>query len=162
MMGKLQTIKVLADSEIEMIHETALRVLSEVGISLTEPAIVSRMKEAGAWQSTTDRYVRISRDMVETALNKATHHFSLYDRLGGEMPLNAGNHYHACGSGNLRVQDYPSGKFRTPSLEDMVAFTRLGDALPLIKGVTPHFLRLDQNIHPDVEELYIFQAMVKK
>jgi trimethylamine---corrinoid protein Co-methyltransferase len=160
-MGKLQSIKVLTDSEIEMVHETALRVLSEVGISLSEPILTARMKEAGAWLAKTDGYVCISRDMVETALKKATHHFSLYDRRGGELALNAGNHYHASGSGNLRVEDYPSGQIRTPNLDDMVNFTRLGDALPLFKGVTPHFLQLDQNVHPDVEELYIFQAMVK-
>jgi trimethylamine:corrinoid methyltransferase-like protein len=70
-MGKLQSIKVLTDSEIDMVHETALRVLSEVGISLSEPAIASRMKEAGAWLANTDGFVRISRDMVETALKKA-------------------------------------------------------------------------------------------
>ena len=160
-MGKLQPVKVLTDSEIEMVHETALRVLGEVGMSLPEPAIASRMIEAGAWREHTNGYIHISQDMVETALKKATHHFSLYDRLGGELPLNAGNHFHASGSGNLRVEDYPSGQIRTPSLDDMISFTRLGDALPLIKGVTPHFLRLDQNLHPDVEELYIFQAMVK-
>lgn len=87
-MGKLQAIKVLTNNKTEMIHETALQVLSDVGISLSESAIVSYMKEAGAWQRATDSYVCISRDMVETALNKATHHFSLYDRLGGELPLN--------------------------------------------------------------------------
>jgi trimethylamine--corrinoid protein Co-methyltransferase len=152
---------VLTEDEVVMVHETALRVLGEVGLALSEPSIAARMVEAGAWRGVSDRTIHISRDMVETALKKATHHFSLYDRLGGELPLNAGYHYHASGSGNLRVEDYPSGQVRTPTLEDMVAFTRLGDALPLIKGVTPHFLRLDQKIHPDVEELYIFQAMVK-
>lgn len=160
-MGKLQPLKVLTDIEIEMIHETALRVLCDIGISVSEEAIVSRMIEAGAWKGKTDRYIHISRDMVENALAHATHHFSLYDRNGGELPLNAGHHYHATGSGNLRVEDYPSGHIRIPSLDDMVTFTRLGDALPLIKGVTPHFLQLDQELHPDVEELYIFQAMLK-
>ena len=86
--------------------------------------------------------------------------FCLCDRRGGTLSLPTDGHYHLSGSETLQVLDYDSGEYRLPTLEDVVRFTRLADALPLIAAVTPQVSNVQGVGSPEEAELQSLQALV--
>ncbi len=139
---KLEQFRVLADEEIERIHQAALTILSEIGavVNLTEAVELL----AGAGADVDGNRVRISSQVVSEALEKKPKEVMLYDQQGEGIRLGGDRHFHFSGAYNLNVLDYGCDKARPARLEDVVRFTRLADALPEIDGVIPHVLALDQ------------------
>ena len=63
--------KVMSDDEIAAIHETALRVLENLGIKVLLPEARRYYAAAGALVDESTQMVRIGRDIVEDALASA-------------------------------------------------------------------------------------------
>ncbi len=139
---KLEQFRVLADDEIEVIHQAALTILSEIGAVVNLPEAVELLAGAGA--DIDGNRVRISSEVVSEALAKKPKDVVLYDQQGEGIRLGGDRHFHFSGAYNLNVLDYGVDEARPARLEDVVQFTRLADALPEIDGVIPHVLALDQ------------------
>ena len=96
---------VLAENEVERIHDGALQVLAQTGIIIHDNEVLALLDEAGCPISREDRLARIPARVVEDALANAPPRVTLYNRLGEQaMDL---------GSGALHVRTSESCFLRT-------------------------------------------------
>ncbi len=121
-------LEALTTSQLESIHETALKVLHNVGVEVGDDAIRELLVGKGA--KADGKRVRFSRSVVEDALESAPSKFSLYAR--GQQPtleLGAGQVYLGTGGAAIRVLDSDQGGFRDSTLRDLAELARLVDNL---------------------------------
>ncbi|MCD4699552.1 MAG: trimethylamine methyltransferase family protein, partial [Phycisphaerae bacterium] len=70
---------VLREEEIMRIHETSLRVLSDVGMKVLDDNLCTTLSRKGLPVDGKEQLVRFSREMVNAALAAAPESFSMYD-----------------------------------------------------------------------------------
>jgi trimethylamine--corrinoid protein Co-methyltransferase len=132
---------VLTADEVEAIHEATVRVLSEVGIVLTQPKACERLAGAGATVQR-DR-VLLPPDLLERALAHCPRLVSLRGRSGQKMVLGDGSlHWHNLG-GAANVYEPRTGRRRAATIQDVRDATRLLDALDGVTNITPFFTPQD-------------------
>ena len=154
-------LRVLSNEELDMIHEASLDVLTDPGFVVHEPEAIRLLEQAGGavtWEDEEKARVRLPRNVVESALETVPRRFALMDRGGEPLKLGEGNHYHFIGAEMIRVLDFDTQSPRPATLEDLIRFTRLGDALPLIRGITPEVY--PQDVPEEVRPLRIMATMV--
>lgn len=64
--SEMQRLKMLSPAEMQLIHEGALKLLSQIGVKVTHEGIAERLVSHGAWRK--GQRIFISQDMVENAL----------------------------------------------------------------------------------------------
>ena len=72
----------MPDSTAELVHEQSVEILSEVGFCVPERDALARLEVAGFpvdWES---QMVRVTPELLETALARLPHDVRLYDRAG--------------------------------------------------------------------------------
>jgi trimethylamine--corrinoid protein Co-methyltransferase len=150
-MAKPQTTRSLGDHlyarispmQCGALHEAALRILEHTGVRLPLPSAVSRLHDAGALVRDDDR-VRIPRELVEWALDRAPDSVTLYNRRGEKALVLDGTHtFYGPGSDCLRILDHRSGAIRTPVLGDVRDAVRLTARLDNLDFVMSMFLPSD-------------------
>ena len=116
---------VFSQDEIENIHETALKVLENLGMKVLLPAARAYFKTAGARVDENTFLVRIGRDIVEDAMSTApksiTANAGHPDR---NIQLALGNLYFLAGCGAPNVTDLDRGK-RAGTIRDFEDITRI-------------------------------------
>ena len=98
-MTDLKTTRALGDrlyarispAQCEALHEAALLMLERTGARLPLPSAVERLRAAGALVSDGDR-VRVPREVVAWALERAPGSVTLHDRAGGPALVLDGAH----------------------------------------------------------------------
>lgn len=154
-------LSVLSADELDMIHEASVDILSDPGLVVHEPEAIRLLEQAGAavtWEDEAKARVRLPRHMIESALETVPRRFALMAREGEPLKIGQGNHYHFIGAEMTRVLDFDTQSPRSANLEDLIRFTRLGDALPLIHGITPEVY--PQDVPQQVRPLRTMAAMV--
>ena len=132
---------ILTDEEVEGVHQATLRILSEVGIVLTQPE--AREVLAGAGAVVRDDRVLLPPDLVERALAQCPHQVTVRGRNGEPVVLGDGTlHWHNLG-GAPDVYDPRTGQRRPAAVQDAHASARLLDALDSVTTVTPFFTPQD-------------------
>lgn len=117
--------------EREKIVEEAVDVLARVGVFVENDEALELLDGAGAKVDSTTGRVMIPEPLIESALQTAPRRIQIFDRYGERtMDLGEDRVHFNPGSAALRVFDYRLGKARTPVTSDVVAFSRLTDALP--------------------------------
>lgn len=130
-------ISLLAPSEIEMIHEGALHLLSEVGLRAYDGSVLALCEDMGCQVDHVERRVRMPAEIVAQAIDSAPCRVNLYRRDGEPaMALGEGPFYARTSSGAVRFLDLDSGQAREPTSKDLADAVRLADALPQIDGVS--------------------------
>ena len=127
-------LKFLSDAEIKLIYDSAIRILSEIGMVMPHPEVIKIMKEAGA-EILDKNLVRISPDLVKSAMKtvpkrgdvilygqETEHDVCFVDRL----PTNV------CMTMAVDVIDPWSNERRTATNEDLARLTWLADQMPII------------------------------
>jgi len=133
-------LAVLADEAVEAIHQATLRILSEVGIVLTQPE--AREVLAGAGATVRGDRVLLPPDLVEREVARCPRQVTVRGRSGQTVVLGDGNlHWHNLG-GAREVYDPRTGYRRPAILQDVRDSTRLLDALEGVTTVTPFFTPL--------------------
>ena len=134
-------LTILSAEEVEAIHDATLRVLSEVGVVLTQPAARELLADAGAVLNG-DR-VRLPAELVQACIGRCPSQVSIRGRDGKTMTLGDGTlHWHNLG-GAATVYDAGAGRCRPATLQDVVDSTRLLDALDGVTNITPFFTPQD-------------------
>jgi trimethylamine---corrinoid protein Co-methyltransferase len=134
-------LTILSAEEVEAIHDATLRVLSEVGVVLTQPAARDLLADAGAVLNG-DR-VRLPAELVQACIARCPSQVSIRGRDGKTMTLGDGTlHWHNLG-GAATVYDAGAGRCRPATLQDVVDSTRLLDALDGVTNITPFFTPQD-------------------
>jgi trimethylamine--corrinoid protein Co-methyltransferase len=125
--------EVLGEATLERIDEESLRLLERVGLAVFHDELRDLLARRGA-QVIGER-VRFPRQLVRAAVAAAPMCLSLFGRDGRELRLSPGNSYFCCYGDALYVTDYGATAQRPSTKQDVVDFTRLSDALPVIDKV---------------------------
>ena len=107
-----------SDDRVEAIHDTALRVIEELGIRVLNPSARDYFKSAGADVDHESQMVKIDRELVSQALKTAPSEFVLHGATAQNNVTLGGDHIAFVSVGGPpHVSDIDNGK-RNGSLED--------------------------------------------
>jgi len=127
-----------SEDEVENLHLTALRVLSELGVKVLEPEARAIFKAGGALVDEDTWMVRIGPEMVEAALSTAPKRIEVKAGDPSEdFTLALGEMHFTSGAGCPHANDRLRGR-RPGSLQDFTELTQLiqtFDALPSLTAV---------------------------
>jgi trimethylamine--corrinoid protein Co-methyltransferase len=128
--------KILADQEIEAIHNATLRILSEVGLVIDHPSICDKLVDSGA-TLIGDR-VQIPPELVEKSIRNCPKQVRIRGRNGSFITLGDGSlHWHNLG-GARDIYNPLSGENQRAKVADVEHTTRLLDALDQATTITPY------------------------
>ena len=133
----------VSPAQCEALHEAALRILEQTGARLPLPSAVACLRDAGALVHDDDR-VRIPRELVEWALERAPGAVTLHDRRGEPaLVLDGTRTYYGPGSDCMSILDHRDGALRRPLLTDVRDAVRLVERLADLDFVMSMFLPAD-------------------
>ena len=126
----------LSEANLQGIYETALRLLSELGMGEVPQRLWDVLSENGA-QDLGNQRLGLPRDMVERAIELAPKAFPLHGR-DPERTIQIGGDRVHFGTGGAAVQtlDMDTGLYRGSTRADLQNFTRLQDALTNVSWFT--------------------------
>ena len=126
-------MSLLTEDDIARIHDASLVLLETVGVKVDHPQVRRRLVEAGAEDAGDPVTIRFPRDLVASSIEKAPRNIRLGDRRGGCVGLGADGGTVFWGGNAMYIA---RGRERTEMVSsDLVAVTRLNDALPHVHGV---------------------------
>jgi len=151
-------LKAFRRKELEQVHEATLEVLEKTGVKVTHRRVLSLLADAGA--KIDGNRVRISTELVETALQSAPSHIALSRRGGLRSVMLRGNK--SWMGPSLDCLDYLvplTAERRRFTLEDCRTTAALLDALPNYSwGMT---FGLADDVPPELaDRLVLKEAMV--
>lgn len=148
--------KPLSEDGLQAIYDTALRLLSEVGMGETPARLENDLIRLGATADGKGR-VLIPRDLVEEAIAAAPKQFTLHG-LDPARSIDIGGDRVHFGTGGAAVQtlDLDTGLYRPSTLADLHDFTRLQDTLENVSWFTRCCVATDieDNFDLDVNTAY--------
>ncbi|MFV1876359.1 trimethylamine methyltransferase family protein [Nioella sp.] len=126
----------LTELELRAIHDTALRLLAELGMGEVPDRLRRDLLAAGAVEAANGR-VLIPRSLTEDAIARAAKRFVLHGQDEARSIEVGGDAVHF-GTGGAAVQtlDMETGLYRPSTLQDLRDFTRLQDTLPNVSWFT--------------------------
>jgi trimethylamine--corrinoid protein Co-methyltransferase len=134
-------LNVLSDEDVKAIHEATLRILSEVGILMTEPKGVEILTGSGATVQGDRLY--LPSDLVEREVAKCPRTVTFYGRDKKAAVLGDGKlHWHNLG-GARDVYEPHSGQKRPAMVQDVCDSAKVLDALENATTITPFFTPRD-------------------
>ncbi|MBC7249852.1 MAG: trimethylamine methyltransferase family protein [Anaerolineae bacterium] len=134
-------LAVLANEEVEAIHQATLRILDEIGILLSQPRALELLQDAGA--KVRDGRVHLPPDLVEWAVAQCPAQVTIRGRGGKTAVLGDGSlHWHNLG-GARDVYDPRTDRRRAATVQDVRDSARLLDALDSVSTITPFFTPQD-------------------
>jgi len=158
MTGTRLRLQVLSDEALARIEETALRLLSEVGIALEHRRATEMLHSRGC--RVEGGRVYIPRDTVQWALDNVSPHRQFYNRDGSPaFTFDDGRLRFHNGGGLPFYYDPETGARRQPLLSDVAAATRLLDALASVDAVIP--LLGPQDVPPPLLSVASTDAMLR-
>ncbi|MBC8874027.1 MAG: trimethylamine methyltransferase family protein [Planctomycetes bacterium] len=151
-------LRVLDEAQMERIHNAAIRVLDETGLVIRGDFLLEALADAGCRVDHESQRVWFKPDLVETQIEGQRDRYqmvrsSLWYPFCREMPKDdvAVPDEFTCdyGFATPAIYDYPSGQFRSPTVQDQIDMIRLGDALDCVRAVCAPFICGD--IDPRIE-----------
>jgi len=135
-------LRVLGEQGVKQVHDATLRILSQVGITLTHPA--ARDMLAGHGAQVKGERVLLPPDLVEKCLAQCPPTIKVQGRDPSKaVVLGDGDcHAHNVG-GTPDILDAVTGERRAAVRDDNVKTARLLDALPNVASITPFFTPQD-------------------
>lgn len=126
----------LTDLECAKIYDSALRLLSELGMGEVPPRLQGDLLAAGADDLGNGR-IGLPRSLVETCIDRAPKTFPLYGRdLNRTIEVGSDRVYFGTGGAAVNTLDRTTGLYRPSTLADLHDFTRLQDALDNVAWFT--------------------------
>jgi trimethylamine--corrinoid protein Co-methyltransferase len=138
---------------VELVHESTLELLEEVGFCAPEKDLLVRLDRAGFGVNYETQMVHIPPDMVEAGLAQAPKDVRLYPR-SGEAAVPGGRGPRFMGAGTpVNVLDLRTGEPRSATRADVRDLVRLQDGLPQVDVVRPTVTATDQGESSDLVEI---------
>jgi trimethylamine--corrinoid protein Co-methyltransferase len=163
------------DSMVELVHEKSVEILSQVGFCVPEQGALLRFEAAGFPVGHESQMVRVTPELLETALAHLPRHVNLYNRAGdtpapfprgaprrtsgqadpgdglGDAP-ERGSCFMGAGT-PVKVFDLATGIRRPATRQDVCNLVTLQDALPQVDIVRPTVTATDQGDCSDLVEI---------
>jgi trimethylamine--corrinoid protein Co-methyltransferase len=130
----------LSADEVNSIHRGSLRILERIGMLVEHAGARELLAEAGASVSHESNVVRFPSDLVEAKINLIPRSLEYHGRTP-EFSFTCepdGDVYSEVGGGSTGYIDLTNGQYRRARLDDLKAFSILGDALPNIHVAAAH------------------------
>jgi trimethylamine--corrinoid protein Co-methyltransferase len=141
------------DSLADLVHEKSAEILNEVGFCVPEPAALARLEGVGFPVDNESQMVRVTADLMQSALAGLNRDVRLYDRAGQKVvPYQERSCFMGAGT-PVNVFDLVTGKHRPATRQDVRQLVALQDALPQIDIVRPTVTATDQGVCSDLVEI---------
>ncbi len=128
---------VFSEDEITSIHETALRVIEELGLKILLPEARALFKSAGARVDESAQMVYIGRDIIEAMLALPPRSFTLHGGARArDLQMELGTLSFQTGAGAPNVTDLKRGR-RPGRLTDVVELTKMVQHFDAIQMLSP-------------------------
>lgn len=123
-------LNLLRDDDVERIHDSALRLLKNVGIKVEHPDLQARFRAAGADVDAGSAIVRLPRNLVEESLAVVPKRVDLCGRdEAHNMALTDAHVYLGTGGAAVRILDPDTDHVRPTTLDDLARLARLVERL---------------------------------
>lgn len=120
----------LTDSDISRIHESALRLLSDVGVQVEHPDLQRRFREVGAEVDPGPNIVRFPKELIDDALSVVPKRVDLYGRDADyDMALTDARVHLGTGGAAVQILDPDTDEVRRTTLDDLAQLARLVEQL---------------------------------
>jgi trimethylamine:corrinoid methyltransferase-like protein len=135
---------VLNDFSPHLIHEKSVEILTEVGFCVPEGNVLFRLECSDFIVDHDHQMVRLTPEMVESALESLPKNVKLYNR-SGETPLAFGERSSFMDAGTpVNVIDLETSVRRAATRQDVCDLVALQDALDQVDNVRPTVTATDQ------------------
>ena len=152
----MQPLQYLSEEQIKSIHETTLRILSEIGFVWTHKESLDILVSAGC--KVQGNRACFPPELVEDSIKKAGKRVTIKGRNGTTKTLGDGNLYFHNLGGARDVYDARIGQRRIAAEQDVKDATRLLDALENCHTVTPFFTPRD--VPGELMSLYMYRHSI--
>ncbi|MEZ5873055.1 MAG: trimethylamine methyltransferase family protein, partial [Nitratireductor sp.] len=130
-------VPVFTEDRVVAIHETSLRVLSELGIKVLLPEARRLFAQAGAIVDDAEQMVRIGREIVEAAIASAPKSFTLHGAVRErDVVMELGALTFQTGAGCPHTTDLVRGR-RPGSMADLRELLKLAHYFDAIHMLSP-------------------------
>lgn len=156
--------KPLSETDLKDIYETALRLLSGLGMGEVPTRLQIDLLKAGAEDKGNGR-VHFPRSLVEDAIDKASKTFVLHGRDDNRsIEVGGDKVYFGTGGAAVQTLDIDTGIYRPSTLADLHNFTRLQDTLANVSWYTRCCVATDvpDNFDLDVNTAYALMRNTTK
>jgi trimethylamine--corrinoid protein Co-methyltransferase len=146
----------LNDKDVLKVHETAMRVIEEVGFEVNSTKALEIFESGGAIVDHSKHRVHISADRVQELIKKAPEKIKLCGREEKHDILLGGNHVYAGTGGTaLYMYEAETGQRRLATLDDLKQITRLVHQLDNIHlFMLPTYPNEIPSAHVDVNRFF--------
>jgi len=152
-------VRFLKKDEVERIHDSSLRILSEIGIQVNHPGIREELKKNGA-EETKDHRVLLSGEMVKEAIKKSGKRYSIHARNPKHnLRIGDGDLRFLSSAGQTWIVDPVVKERRKASIKDLIEAAILGDALDNINIVGS--MAIPQEIRVPGRSVYVYSELIK-
>lgn len=140
----MTVLSLLKKDEIDVIIDSAKKLLDEVGVKIWNDEALKILKQNGADVNFEHRIAKIPTHLLEEAIHKAPKSISLYTRDGKSNYLMGNNNvFFIPGSAAVKVIDRHTGVARTPTTQDLVEFARLVEGLDYLNLQSTAIIPMD-------------------
>jgi trimethylamine--corrinoid protein Co-methyltransferase len=137
-------MRVLSKEEIDLVHDSSLKILAEVGVKIESPSVVELMRKAGARTDQKTQTVFLNEKMVSQALKSAPKAIKLCSRRGVDYTVPGDGVQLISTDGQPpAMYDADSCTKRPSKLKDVKDFAVIADALPEVDFVWPPVVATD-------------------
>ncbi|MDH3219422.1 MAG: trimethylamine methyltransferase family protein [Gammaproteobacteria bacterium] len=138
---------VFSEDRLEATHQTALRVIRELGIKVLNPEAREYFRKAGASVDETSLLVRIEPELVTSALRTAPGEFVMHGAIPDTNVTLGGDHVaFVCVGGAPHISDLDRGK-RPGTLEDTRNIIKLSEHFDVLHMQSPNVESQDIPVH---------------
>ena len=142
-----------AETLATIVHENSVDILNQVGFCVPDDDLLTRLDSAGFFVDPQSQMVRISTELLESALKRLPNDFMLYSRDGKPLP-SFGIESCFMGAGTpVNVFDLQTGEHRASTRQDVRQFVTIQDALSQVDIVRPTVTATDQGEYSDLVEI---------
>jgi len=154
---RTEQLRVLDDKELQLLHESSLRLLADPGMKIMVPGFLEALEAKGAKVDHESQVVTFPERLVEETLEKARQEretatrlpFSWHDNF--DLSSRPAEVCASFGGACLYFYDYQHDCIRETTADDMLKMVRLGEALPDVKSVGNPLMYLRE---PDGSEVH--------
>lgn len=133
----LPQLQIISHDQILQIHRNALEILKTTGVRFEFHDALALLEKAGCQVDYESQVAKIPEQLVEDSIKSAPETFSLYDREGDfYCEFGDGTPRFNPGSSSVLVLDQDGMTSRTSTAMDLIAITKVAQAMPQIDFVS--------------------------
>jgi trimethylamine--corrinoid protein Co-methyltransferase len=147
------TVRFLSDELIDTILAEARTILSNLGVEVHNPGVLTLLADHGARVDQQPQRAILPGDLIDRALQTAPPSVKLFDSFGHQThDLSGENVYFTPGSAAINILDHETRAIRKPTTADLIAYVKLVSRLPHIASQSTALVPAD--VHQNISDSY--------